>query len=48
MLWWGTGFKPPLRGVTVSLRDMVEELVVPVVAVDLPSGLGCGFDGADR
>jgi ADP-dependent NAD(P)H-hydrate dehydratase / NAD(P)H-hydrate epimerase len=34
----GTGFKPPLRGLAVSLRDMVEKLAVPVVAVDLPSG----------
>jgi ADP-dependent NAD(P)H-hydrate dehydratase / NAD(P)H-hydrate epimerase len=34
----GTGFKPPLRGLAVSLREMVEELVTPVVAVDLPSG----------
>jgi NAD(P)H-hydrate epimerase len=34
----GTGFKPPLRGLAVSLRNMVEELDAPVVAVDLPSG----------
>jgi ADP-dependent NAD(P)H-hydrate dehydratase / NAD(P)H-hydrate epimerase len=34
----GTGFKPPLRGLAVSLRDRVEALDVPVVAVDLPSG----------
>jgi hydroxyethylthiazole kinase-like uncharacterized protein yjeF len=34
----GTGFKPPLRGLAVSLRGIVEELAVPVVAVDLPSG----------
>jgi len=34
----GTGFKPPLRGLAVSLRDKVEELAAPVVAVDLPSG----------
>jgi hydroxyethylthiazole kinase-like uncharacterized protein yjeF len=34
----GTGFKPPLRGVAVGLREMVEGLDVPVVAVDLPSG----------
>jgi hydroxyethylthiazole kinase-like uncharacterized protein yjeF len=34
----GTGFKPPLRGLAVSLRDVVGELAVPVVAVDLPSG----------
>jgi ADP-dependent NAD(P)H-hydrate dehydratase / NAD(P)H-hydrate epimerase len=34
----GTGFKPPLRGLAVVLREMVEGLDVPVVAVDLPSG----------
>src|ERR1700733_3701653 len=34
----GTGFKPPLRGLAVSLREMVEKLGAPVVAVDLPSG----------
>jgi hydroxyethylthiazole kinase-like uncharacterized protein yjeF len=34
----GTGFKPPLRGVTAALRDRVNALEVPVVAVDLPSG----------
>jgi NAD(P)H-hydrate epimerase len=34
----GTGFKPPLRELAVALREMVEGLDVPVVAVDLPSG----------
>jgi NAD(P)H-hydrate epimerase len=34
----GTGFKPPLRGLAVLLRKMVEGLDTPVVAVDLPSG----------
>jgi ADP-dependent NAD(P)H-hydrate dehydratase / NAD(P)H-hydrate epimerase len=34
----GTGFKPPLRGLAASLREMIEGLDVPVVAVDLPSG----------
>jgi hydroxyethylthiazole kinase-like uncharacterized protein yjeF len=34
----GTGFKPPLRGLAVSLREMVERLDAPVVAVDIPSG----------
>jgi hydroxyethylthiazole kinase-like uncharacterized protein yjeF len=34
----GTGFKPPLRGLAVALREMVEGSDVPVVAVDLPSG----------
>ena len=34
----GTGFKPPLRGLALAVRDLVGELSVPVVAVDLPSG----------
>lgn len=34
----GTGFKPPLRGVAAALRDQVDALAAPVVAVDLPSG----------
>jgi NAD(P)H-hydrate epimerase len=34
----GTGFKPPLRGVAAALREQVNTLGVPVVAVDLPSG----------
>ncbi len=34
----GTGFKPPLRGLAVAVRDLVKELKVPVVAVDVPSG----------
>lgn len=34
----GTGFKPPLRGVAAVLRDRVNALATPVVAVDLPSG----------
>jgi len=34
----GTGFAPPLRGIAVAVRDAVEALDVPVVAVDLPSG----------
>lgn len=34
----GTGFKPPLRGVAAALRDQVNALKAPVVAVDLPSG----------
>ncbi len=35
---FGTGFKPPLRGAAVFLRDAMERAKVPVVAVDLPSG----------
>jgi NAD(P)H-hydrate epimerase len=35
----GTGFKPPLRGLAVALRDLMERVDAPVVAVDLPSGL---------
>src|ERR1700727_2929310 len=34
----GTGFKPPLRGLAVLLREMVEGLETPMVAVDIPSG----------
>ena len=34
----GTGFKPPLRGLAVSLREKVERINTPMVAVDLPSG----------
>jgi ADP-dependent NAD(P)H-hydrate dehydratase / NAD(P)H-hydrate epimerase len=34
----GTGFTPPLRGVAAALRDQVNALSTPVVAVDLPSG----------
>lgn len=34
----GTGFKPPLRGLAVVLREMLEGLDTPMVAVDLPSG----------
>jgi hydroxyethylthiazole kinase-like uncharacterized protein yjeF len=34
----GTGFKPPLRGLAAALREMVEKLTTPVVAIDLPSG----------
>ncbi len=34
----GTGFKPPLRGLAVALRTLLEKTASPVVAVDLPSG----------
>jgi NAD(P)H-hydrate epimerase len=34
----GTGFKPPLRGVAVAVREMVAKSDAAVVAVDLPSG----------
>jgi NAD(P)H-hydrate epimerase len=34
----GTGFKPPLRGLAVELRQAVAASRAPVVAVDLPSG----------
>lgn len=34
----GTGFKPPLRGLPASARDLLAGTEVPVVAVDLPSG----------
>ncbi|HEY1807106.1 MAG TPA: NAD(P)H-hydrate dehydratase [Acidobacteriaceae bacterium] len=35
---FGTGFTPPLRGVAATLRDRVNSLATPVVAIDLPSG----------
>jgi ADP-dependent NAD(P)H-hydrate dehydratase / NAD(P)H-hydrate epimerase len=34
----GTGFQPPLRGVAAALRDRVNAMTTPIVAVDLPSG----------
>lgn len=39
----GTGFKPPLRGVAAALRDRVNKLSVPIVAIDLPSGWDADF-----
>jgi hydroxyethylthiazole kinase-like uncharacterized protein yjeF len=34
----GTGFKPPLRGIAVTLREKLAAATAPVVAVDVPSG----------
>jgi len=34
----GTGFKPPLRGLAASARDLIAKSSADVVAVDLPSG----------
>ena len=34
----GTGFKPPLKGVALTLRSQINSLATPVVAVDIPSG----------
>jgi ADP-dependent NAD(P)H-hydrate dehydratase / NAD(P)H-hydrate epimerase len=34
----GTGFKPPLNGLAAALRDRINAMRVPVVAVDVPSG----------
>lgn len=34
----GTGFRPPLRGLAVAARDLVNALAIPVIAVDVPSG----------
>jgi NAD(P)H-hydrate epimerase len=34
----GTGFKPPMRGLAVTARELLAEMTCPVVAVDLPSG----------
>ncbi len=34
----GTGFKPPLRGLAAAVRDLIQPMPTPVVAIDLPSG----------
>ena len=34
----GPGFRPPLRGLAATLRELVAKSDAPVVAVDLPSG----------
>lgn len=34
----GTGFKPPLRDLAAAVRNMIEPMPTPVLAVDLPSG----------
>ncbi|MGC8549840.1 MAG: NAD(P)H-hydrate dehydratase [Acidobacteriaceae bacterium] len=34
----GTGARPPLRGMAAALREILNQLDFPVVAVDLPSG----------
>jgi NAD(P)H-hydrate epimerase len=34
----GTGFKPPLRGLAATVREMLAKVEAVVVAVDLPSG----------
>ncbi len=34
----GTGFKPPLRGLALVVRDALNVAMMPVVAVDVPSG----------
>ena len=34
----GTGFKPPLRGLAAAVRDLIQPMPTPVLAVDLPSG----------
>lgn len=49
----GTGFKPPLRGTAVALREKAAKLRAPVIAVDLPSGwdadsMEAHVDGAFR
>ncbi|HXB63109.1 MAG TPA: NAD(P)H-hydrate dehydratase [Acidobacteriaceae bacterium] len=35
---FGTGFKPPLRGLAITVRDRLAACSASVVAVDLPSG----------
>src|SRR5580698_448263 len=49
----GTGFKPPLRGLAATVRDRVNAMSTPAVAVDLPSGWDAdsrelGAEGAYR
>lgn len=34
----GTGVRSPLRGMAAALREILEQMDLPVVAVDLPSG----------
>jgi NAD(P)H-hydrate epimerase len=34
----GTGVRPPLRGMAAALKGILDQLDMPVVAVDLPSG----------
>ena len=34
----GTGFKPPLRGLVATARDLLAGSNLPVIAIDLPSG----------
>jgi NAD(P)H-hydrate epimerase len=34
----GTGFKPPLRGLAETARQLIAQSNIPVIAVDLPSG----------
>ena len=34
----GTGFKPPLRGLAATAKELLAGMTVPVVALDLPSG----------
>jgi hydroxyethylthiazole kinase-like uncharacterized protein yjeF len=34
----GTGFNPPLKGMAAKLRDLIQPMPTPVVAIDLPSG----------
>lgn len=35
---FGTGFRPPLRGVPAALQQMLSSIDTPVLAIDLPSG----------
>ena len=35
---FGTGFRPPLTGLPLSVRDAIARHAAPVLAVDLPSG----------
>ena len=42
----GTGFKPPLRGLAVSVREMVEATGCAGGGGGCAVGMGCEFDGA--
>ena len=35
---FGTGFRPPLQGLPLAVREALEQSLAPVLAVDLPSG----------
>ncbi|RKY87765.1 bifunctional ADP-dependent NAD(P)H-hydrate dehydratase/NAD(P)H-hydrate epimerase [candidate division KSB1 bacterium] len=45
----GTGIKGPVRGLYKKVIDLINETGIPVISVDIPSGLNCNtgrFEGA--